>query len=445
MSKLGLIIKREYLAKVRNKSFVIMTFLSPILMVGMVVLIAYLTKINDSETRVITVLNESSYFSTDFGSTESTSYVVFKDLTLNEAKDSTLAQNFYGLLYIPEGKTVEDVAKSAYFFTKEAPNSSIIGKLDAVFQERLRQEKLVDLGVSAKEFEAIDSGFQLQTETFEGVQNLKGINEIKAFIGGGFGYLIMMFIIIYGGFVMRSVIEEKTSRIIEVIISSVKPFQLMMGKIIGTSLAGLTQFAIWIFSASLMLFVVMSFLGLDTSGIQNAAVLPGASVNGMAAMPTEVNEMQLYANELFQIPWAMLIFFFMIYFILGYLIYSSIYAAIGAAVDNETDTQQFIFPIILPLMLAIYVGFFSVFGNPHGPIAVGFSLFPLTSPIVMLMRLPGGIGDGGVPIWQLILSIALLIGTFIGIVWLAAKIYRVGILMYGKKPSYKELFKWLKY
>ena len=219
----------------------------------------------------------------------------------------------------------------------------------------------------------------------------------------------------------------------------------MMGKIIGTSLAGLTQFAIWIFSASLLLFVVMSFLGLDTSGLQSASVLPGASVNGMPAMPSEINEMQMYANELMQIPWAMLIFFFMIYFILGYLIYSSIYAAIGAAVDNETDTQQFIFPIILPLMLAIYVGFFSVFGNPHGPIAVGFSLFPLTSPIVMLMRLPGGIGDGGVPIWQLILSITLLVGTFIGIVWLAAKIYRVGILMYGKKPSYKDLFKWLKY
>lgn len=413
-------------------------------MVAMVVLIAYLTKINDSETRVITILNDSPYFSTDFGSTDQTSYILFKDLALEEAKDSTLALNYYGLLYIPAGNTVEEVAKRAYFFTKEAPNSAVIGKLDVVFQERLRQEKLIELGVSAQEFETIDSGFQIQTETFEGVQNVKGINEIKAFIGGGFGYLIMMFIIIYGGFVMRSVIEEKTSRIIEVIISSVKPFQLMMGKIIGTSLAGLTQFAIWIFSATLLLLVVMSFFGLETTGIQDSAVLPSA-MNGMAAMPSEVNEMQLYANELLQIPWAMLIFFFMIYFVLGYLIYSSIYAAIGAAVDNETDTQQFIFPIILPLMLAIYVGFFSVFGNPHGPIAVGFSLFPLTSPIVMLMRLPGGIGDGGVPIWQLVLSIALLIVTFIGIVWLASKIYRVGILMYGKKPSYKELFKWLKY
>ncbi|MEY8021274.1 ABC transporter permease [Muriicola sp. E247] len=445
MNKLGLIIKREYLAKVRNKSFVIMTFLSPILMVGMVVLIAYLTKINDSETRVIGILNESPFYSDDFASTEALSFVVLRDLNLSEARDSVINQNFYGLLYLPEGTTAEEVARQAYFYSKEAPNSGITDRLDAIFRDRLRQQKLIELGVTAEEFASIDSGFQLKTETFEGQQNLKGINELKAFIGGGFGYLIMMFIIIYGGFVMRSVIEEKTSRIIEVIISSVKPFQLMMGKIIGTSLAGLTQFAIWIFSATLLLFTVMSFLGLETSAFQSASVLPGGTVSELSSMGSDVSEMQLYANELFQIPWAMLIFFFMIYFVLGYLIYSSIYAAIGAAVDNETDTQQFIFPIILPLMLAIYVGFFSVFGNPHGPIAVGFSLFPLTSPIVMLMRLPGGLGEGGVPIWQLVLSIFFLLITFIGIVWLAAKIYRVGILMYGKKPSYKELFKWLKY
>ncbi|MBT8290954.1 MAG: ABC transporter permease, partial [Muriicola sp.] len=431
--------------KVRNKSFVIMTFLSPILMVGMVVLIAYLTKINDSETRVIGILNESSFYSSDFASTEALSFVVFRDLNLSEAKDSVINQNFYGLLYLPEGNTAEEVAKQAYFYSKEAPNSGITARLDGIFRDRLRQQRLTELGVTAEEFASIDSEFQLKTETFEGQQNLKGINELKAFIGGGFGYLIMMFIIIYGGFVMRSVIEEKTSRIIEVIISSVKPFQLMMGKIIGTSLAGLTQFAIWIFSATLLLFTVMSFLGLETSAFQSASVLPGGTVSELSSMGSDISEMQLYANELFQIPWAMLIFFFMIYFVLGYLIYSSIYAAIGAAVDNETDTQQFIFPIILPLMLAIYVGFFSVFGNPHGPIAVGFSLFPLTSPIVMLMRLPGGLGEGGVPIWQLVLSIFFLVITFIGIVWLAAKIYRVGILMYGKKPSYKELFKWLKY
>lgn len=442
MNKLPLIIKREYLAKVRNKSFVIMTFLSPILMVAMVVLIAYLTKINDGEKRIIALLNESDYFAHELLINEGTSYINFTDISLEKAKDSAANVGYYGLLYIPEGKDLEKVAAGSFLYTKEAPSTMVLDRLDAVFQQRLRQERLQSMGVSTTEFEAIDSRFEINTATFAGDLNIKGINEIKAFIGGGFGYLIMMFIIIYGGFVMRSVIEEKTSRIIEVIISSVKPFELMLGKIIGTSLAGITQFAIWIVSGGLLLIVALAMFDIDPSSLNNGAT---AGANFAPPVPTTDQDLQMYAQELFKIPWGMLITFFLIYFILGYLIYSSIYAAIGAAVDNETDTQQFIFPIILPLMLAIYVGFFSVFSNPHGPIAVGFSLFPLTSPIVMLMRLPGGIGEGGVPIWELVTSILLLIITFIGIVWLAAKIYRVGILMYGKKPSYKELFKWLKY
>ena len=446
MNKLPLIIKREYLAKVRNKSFVIMTFLSPILMVGMVVLIAYLTEINDNEKRIIGVFNESNYFSNDFNTTESTSYIQFRNITLQAAKDSTAKVGYYGLLHIPDETELEKVAKHSYFYTKEAPSTTVVDKLEDIFQDRLRERRLQDLGVSTKEYASMDKKYEINTETFEGQQNLKGINEIKAIIGGGFGYLIMMFIIIYGGFVMRSVIEEKTSRIIEVIISSVKPFQLMMGKIIGTSLAGVTQFAIWIISATLLLFVAFSIFNIDPAAMSGGTDITSGIAGSMASPVPSPNEtMQAYAQELYKIPWFMLICFFVIYFILGYLIYSSIYAAIGAAVDNETDTQQFIFPIILPLMLAIYVGFFSVFSNPHGPIAVGFSLFPLTSPIVMLMRLPGGIGEGGVPLWEVITSILLLIITFIGIVWLAAKIYRVGILMYGKKPSYKELFKWIKY
>jgi ABC-2 type transport system permease protein len=390
-------------------------------------------------------LNKSDYFTTDFVTTATTSYINLKDITLQEAKDSTVSLGYYGLLYIPDKDDLETVARSTFFFTREAPNSTVLDKLEDVFQERLRQRKLIDLGVSAKDYAELDNRYEIKTATFAGEQNLKGINEIKAIIGGSFGYLIMMFIIIYGGFVMRSVIEEKTSRIIEVIISSVKPFQLMLGKIIGTSLAGITQFAIWIISASLLLLVVVHSFGIDPAGLKEAATLPSDAVSQLSAGPSATETIQLYAEELYKIPWIMLILFFLVYFILGYLIYSSIYAAIGAAVDNETDTQQFIFPIILPLMLAIYVGFFSVFSNPHGPIAVGFSLFPLTSPIVMLMRLPGGIGEGGVPVWEVFTSIALLIITFIGIVWLAAKIYRIGILMYGKKPTYRELFKWLKY
>ncbi|MEQ8219703.1 MAG: ABC transporter permease [Arenibacter sp.] len=445
MGKLSLIIKREYLAKVRNKSFVVMTFLSPILMVGMVVLIVYLTKINDNEVRTIGILNESNYFSTDFQGTESTSFVKFKDIDLQAAKDTIQKMGFYGLLYIPNEQDLEQVASRSFFYSKDAPGSSLLDNLENVFEDRLRMQRLQELGVSVSDFESVGNNFEIKTATFTGEQNLKGITEIKAFIGGAFGYLIMMFIIIYGGFVMRSVIEEKTTRIIEVIISSVKPFQLMLGKIIGTSLAGVTQFAIWIISAFLMFGVLILVFDIDPSAINTGANNAPGLIGGAAYVAASDSAMQLYANELFRIPWIMLICFFVIYFVLGYLIYSSIYAAIGAAVDNETDTQQFIFPIILPLMLAIYVGFFSVFNNPHGPIAVGFSLFPLTSPIVMLMRLPGGIGEGGVPIWEVVVSILLLIITFIGIVWLAAKIYRVGILMYGKKPSYKDLLKWLKY
>lgn len=444
--KLWLIIRREYLAKVRNKSFIIMTILSPLLIVGMIVLIAYLTKINDSEKRVISVLNESDFFHEQFKTSESMSYVHFKDLSLQEAKDSTSSLGYYGLLHLPKGIDVEQVSKSAYLFTKDNPNTSVTQRLEGVFQKKLRQKKLGNLGVSPEQFSDIESLFEINLATFDGEKSVKGINEIKAFIGGGFGYAIMMFIIIYGGFVMRSVIEEKTSRIIEVIISSVKPFQLMLGKIIGTSLAGITQFTIWIISASILLFLVSLFLGIDLGAIAAENPMTPGGMNGMAQFSSPPStEMMLYAKEILNIPWFLLISSFLVYFILGYFIYSSIYAAIGAAVDNETDTQQFIFPIILPLMLAIYVGFFSVFSNPHGPIAVGFSLFPLTSPIVMLMRLPGGIGEGGVPLWQLLLSITLLVGTFFGIVWLAAKIYRVGILMYGKRPTYKELFKWLKY
>ncbi|RUA14510.1 MAG: ABC transporter permease [Flavobacteriia bacterium] len=444
-SKLGLIIKREYLAKVRNRSFIVMTILSPLLIVGMIVLIAYLAKINDDEVRVVTVLNESSYFDEGFISSRNISYVYLDQISVEQAKDSTASMGYYGLLHIPKGNSIENVARQAHLYTKDNPNTSVTQQLEGIFQKQLRQDRLGKLGVSSDQFSEVEKPFGLNLSTFEGEKSLKGINEIKAFIGGGFGYAIMMFIIIYGGFVMRSVIEEKTSRIIEVIISSVKPFQLMLGKIIGTSLAGITQFTIWIISASILLMLAVLLLGLDLGAMTGDAPLPSETMGGMSQFASMDSEMMMYAKEVFDIPWGLLIVSFFIYFVLGYLIYSSIYAAIGAAVDNETDTQQFIFPIIMPLMLGIYVGFFSVFSNPNGPIAVAFSLFPLTSPIVMLMRLPGGIGQGGVPLWQLLLSISLLIVTFLGIVSLAAKIYRGGILMYGKKPTYKELIKWLRY
>ena len=445
MEKLKLIVKREYLAKVRNRSFIVMTILSPLLIVGMIAVVVFLTRMNNDQKKVIAVLDQSPYFGNQFITGPELSFVDLDHLTLERAKDSVMAMGYYGLLHIPSGNEISRVSEQIRFYSKNSPSMAVTGMLESRIGKRLREEKLEELGVSQKTVQDLASNFEIRTATFSGERSVKGINELKAAIGGAFGYLIMMFIIIYGAFVMRSVIEEKTSRIIEVIISSVKPFQLMLGKIIGTSLAGITQFVIWIVSASLLGLAVFSLMGIQWSEVNANTNLPPeamATINEAAASNEVI---QIYVSELMKIPWFTLFFSFILYFVLGYLIYSSIYAAIGSAVDNETDTQQFMFPVIMPLMLAIYVGFFSVFDNPHGPIAVGFSLFPLTSPIVMLMRLPAGVGADGVPWWQLLTSILLLIITFIGIVWLAAKIYRVGILMYGKKPTYKELYKWLKY
>ncbi|MFM1879057.1 MAG: hypothetical protein RLZZ241_1923 [Bacteroidota bacterium] len=446
MHKLGLIIQREYLAKVRNKSFVVMTFLSPFLVVGMVVLVAYLTSLNDTETRLITVLNEGGFMKDSWVSGSGTAYVPLQGITLEQAQDSTKSMGYYGLLYIPNRPDLEATAQDAFLYTIEAPGTVVLRTIEDVFSQQLRAIRLQQIGVSAEDFARIRTPFELSTATFAGDRNGKGVNEIKAGLGSAFGYLIMMFIVIYGGFVMRSVIEEKTTRIIEVIISSVRPFELMLGKIVGNALAGVTQFLIWIVTGTVLLVAILALLRIDPAIlIEKPQSGPGLAQAFAGSAFAQNDTGQLIITELLSIPIGLLLIFFVIYFVLGYLMYSSIYAAIGAAVDNETDTQQFIFPVIIPLMLAIYVGFFSVFSNPNGPIAVAFSIFPLTSPIVMLMRLPSGIGSGGVALWELLLSLVLLTASFLVMVWLAAKIYRVGILMYGKKPTYRELYKWLKY
>lgn len=446
MNKLLLIIKREYLAKVRNRSFIVMTILSPLLIVGMIALIVFLTRVNKDEKKIIAVLNESSFFSGEFVKPDRLlSFVPLHHLSLQQAKDSVAQKGYYGLLYVPPGETMEQTAGAIRFFTESTPGMGVLGGLEKIVTDCIRNQRFKQYGILPENIDNLNVTYEINIVNFSGEENLKGLNELKAAIGGSFGYLIMMFIIIYGAFVMRSVIEEKTSRIIEVIISSVKPFQLMLGKIIGTSLAGITQFLLWIISASLLSLAALPLMGLNPDIINSTVNLPPDTMESIRNVSQSTDEVQRYLVEFLKIPWAVLIISFIVYFALGYLIYSSIYAAIGASVDNETDTQQFMFPVMLPLMLAMYVGFFSVFENPHGPIAVAFSLFPLTSPIVMLMRLPSGVGAAGVPVWQLLLSIALLVGTFLLIVWFASKIYRIGILMYGKKPTYRELYKWLRY
>ena len=243
---------------------------------------------------------------------------------------------------------------------------------------------------------------------------------------------------IYGTSVMRSVIEEKTSRIIEIIVSSVKPFQLMMGKILGNAAAGLLQFFIWGVLIFAILTVASTIFGVDILEMQSA----GISSEQMETIKDRAvgDKSMLIIQEILQLPILKMFVLFIFYFLGGFMLYSSLFAAIGAAVDNETDTQQFMLPIMLPLILGVYVGFATVINDPHGSIAVLFSHIPFTSPIVMLMRVPFGVSW-----YEIAISMASLLITFVCMVWLAAKIYRVGILMYGKKPTYKDLYRWLKY
>jgi ABC-2 type transport system permease protein len=342
------------------------------------------------------------------------------------------------VLYIPKTDSLEVLAKSLEFYSKDSPGMSLMSALENKIENKLGNLKLTNFGIDLEKIEASKIDTDIKMFNFSGEESSKLINTLKIALGLIAGYLLMMFVMIYGTSVMRSVIEEKTSRIIEVIVSSVKPFQLMMGKIIGNASAGLLQFFIWGILLLIITTVLSSVFGVDTLAMQTAKV-PAEQMDAMK-QATGGDKMQIVIQEILRLPLLKMFVLFVFYFLGGYFLYSSLFAAVGAAVDNETDTQQFMLPIMLPLILGVYVGFATVVNDPHGPIAVIFSHIPFTSPIVMLMRVPFGVS------WtELAISMALLLGTFVFMVWLAAKIYRVGILMYGKKPTYKDLYKWLKY
>ena len=437
MNHLPLIIKREYLTKVRNKAFIIMTVLSPLIMIALIAVVAYLSQLNNSTERTISILDESGLVADVFKDTKNTTYTIFENTSLDEAKKHVEEKEEYGLLYVGKGQNLEETLKTIKFYSKDTPSITLMEGIENRLERKFTDIKLQEQGVDLEKLKTSEVRINIGQESFQGQKTSKIDNVVKLIFGGLAGYMLFMFIIIYGNMIMRSVIEEKTSRIIEVIISSVKPVQLMLGKIIGTSLAGITQFLVWIVLGGILMMVVSAIFGINMVEMQT----PQQELVRQA-METQSTEMQVqnFMNAIYNLPLTNLVIMFLLFFIGGYLLYSSLYAAIGAAVDNETDTQQFMLPILMPLILAVYVGIFTVIDDPHGTVSTVFSFVPLTSPVVMLMRIPFG-----VPVWQQIVSVLILIGTFMFTVWFAAKIYRVGILMYGKKPSYKELYKWLRY
>jgi len=434
MGKIGLIIEREYLNKVTNKAFILTTFLTPLIIVGFSLFIGYLVSVNNDTVKNISVVDQSGYFTNSLNNSDDLNFHFINDFDLEEAKLISKTKSDYGLLFIPYYDDLNQIADSIMFISEDAPSIGIISRIEGKIERLLTNKNFEKVGLDIEKINKSKININLYQESFEGEETTKMDGIMKLAFGMILGMLLYIFIFAYGSMIMMSVIEEKTSRIMEIMISSVKPFQLMMGKILGTSLAGLTQFLVWTILIMMFSYLMSAIFGIETS-TQNSELLLSSS--GNVSMNEEALNM---ISSFINLPLTNIFIAFLIYFIGGYLLYASLFAAIGAAVDNQTDAQQFVMPITIILILALYVGIFTVPEDPNGTVAIIFSYIPFTSPVVMLMRIPNG-----VPIYEQIISIIILYLTFTLCIWVAAKIYRVGILMYGKKPSYKELIKWLKY
>jgi len=434
MSKISLIIKREYTTRVMKKSFILLTFLTPLLMTGMIGLIVWLGSIKDDKIKNIVVIDETHLYSKVLKSNEVYTFQFINDKVENVRKKNANNDQFTALLYI--SGNLKDNQNAVKLYSEKQVNVELKGYISGLLNKYIEEQKLAEYNIPNLKEMVDKSHTDIDLKTIKWGENGKdkvGSAELALIIGMITAMIIYMFIIIYGAQVMQGVVQEKTNRIVEVIISSVKPFELMMGKIIGIALVGLTQFLMWVVLTVLLVGIGTSVLGLN---IDANSVQQMQQMQHSAPMPSE---MQNILVALAGLNYVQIVGLFIVYFLGGYLLYASLFAAVGSAVDNETDTQQFSLPIMLPIIFAVYAGIFSA-QNPDGPLAFWCSMIPFTSPIVMMVRLPFD-----VPAWQIILSISILILSFIGTTWMAGKIYRTGILMYGKKTTWKEMWKWLKY
>ena len=433
MGNFGLITSREYLNKITNKTFILSTLLTPLFIAGLIFLIGWLTSINNDSVKNISVVDNTGYVFDKLKSSNTIKYELLGDFSLDEARVISETKSDYGLLYVNDFKSPRDIADSISFISEDA-SLTVINNIESQLENILTNENFKINNIDINRINQYKVYVNIYQETFKGEKTTKADGAIKLIFGMILGMMLYMFIFIYGSMIMMSVIEEKTNRIIEVVISSVKPFQLMTGKIIGVSLAGLTQFVMWGILITIFSSLFSSFFGISTT-YENTDLILNASEDS-ALSSAALGMISAFVN----LPLLNILIAFVFYFLGGYLLYSSIFAAIGAAVDNQTDAQQFLMPITIILIVALYVGILTVPEDPNGIVAQIFSFIPLTSPVVMMMRIPHG-----VPLIEQIISLLILFLSVILVIWIAAKIYRIGILMYGKKPSYKELIKWLKY
>ena len=418
MRKIWLIIQREYLVRVRKKSFIVMTIVGPLLMAALMIVPTYLAN-ETQELRTIAIEEDGFEFTNKI---EDTDFLHFIKTTTEEAillKNDFSESDYYALLYIEDDNFT--------LYSNQQISLSVSKTIENQLEQIIEHQKLKEAGIDLTILSEAQSTVHITTKII--TENGSTTNsKAEASMGIGFicGILIYMFIFMYGTMVMRGVIEEKTSRIVEVIISSVKPFQLMMGKILGVALVGLTQFALWIL-LTIAIASVAELMFMDSSiTTELDSTQQSILLSELSNLTEGINLVQIFISFIF-------------YFLAGYLMYSSLFAAVGSAVDAEADTQQFVLPITIPLILS-FILIQPIMENPDGPLAFWMSIIPFTSPVIMMVRLPFGVAT-----WELVLSMGILVLSFILTTYLAGKIYRTGILMYGKKTSYKELWKWLSY
>ena len=436
MNKIGLIIKREYMTRVRKRSFLILTFLGPILMAAIYIIPIMLALNSSNENMRIAVVDESHWFEDRFTGTKEHTFVNMPNQSIDSVKELVKSGIFDMAVYVPP--TQLNIPSNAVVYSIRQVPMEVENYISNVMKKEIEDQKLMAKGVDPEIVSAVKTDVNLQIMRMDDKGNEKEtFTKVQFALGIGLSMLVYMFIIFFGGQVMQGVSEEKTNRIIEVIISSVKPFQLMMGKIIGVSLVALTQFVLWILLTGALYLGFSAFMGLSSPEILSSGTVMSQQISSNDIMNNEA--VQNIIQIAHSIDFGTIIGCFLIFFILGYLLYATLYAAIGSLVDNNTDSQQFTLPVTVPLIVAIISSFYIV-NNPDSSLSVWLSMIPFTSPISMMVRIPFG-----VPIWQIVLSVVILAGTFVAMTWFAAKIYRTGILMYGKKLSYKEIFKWLKY
>lgn len=416
MNKIFLIIRREFLTRVRKKSFIILTILMPFLIAALVLVPAGLASIKDSDQKTVAVVDKSGKYASRFQEMDNCRFVTEKENKTEFYSD----ESPYDAVLVIDDDLSAHPDKLVVVSTKVVPGD-LMRLLTFQVNEMVRQDKLAEHDIPGLDAILADVQTAIDIPTIKcdesGSQNDTNTG-VAAGAGFFFTFIIYMFVITYGAMVMQSVMEEKTNRIVELMVSSVKPFQLMMGKIVGVGLVGLFQMAVWAGMIALLLWGISSMFGGD---LQSAD-------GGMRIL-----------SSLFALPFGEMVVMFVLFFIGGFMLYSSFYAAAGASVNSQEDSQQFVAPMVLIMVFALYAAMYSM-DNVDGPLAFWASMFPLTSPIVMMVRIPFG-----VPLWQELLSLGILASSTLFMVWLGGKIYRVGILMYGKKPSLKEMMKWVRY